>query len=190
MPSLTMATRISSGWVPSMSITFFGPFPAGASSPSSSSPTSSSPTSSPPAPSGRALPPPPFSPDLSPPAPPSPGPGGLLGQRPFGPRENFRLREGSILRTGLGGGRPPPRGRPSPLSPPPSSPHPPRACAPRRAPGHSLPRTRCGLLFPAAPAPPAAPATAFPDAVLRGDRLGDLENFRRRFDRLPGGGPG
>src|SRR3990172_2493946 len=24
-----MATRISSGWVPSMSITFFGPFPAG-----------------------------------------------------------------------------------------------------------------------------------------------------------------
>src|SRR4030067_626783 len=25
-----MATRISSGWVPSMSITFFGPFPAGA----------------------------------------------------------------------------------------------------------------------------------------------------------------
>src|SRR3990172_5490334 len=144
-----MATRISSGWVPSMSITFFGPFPAGTSS------------SSPPAASTA-----PFS----------------LRARGFRGLRGFPgLRPGLLLSGLTFDGRSFRRtGRFLPDVP--FLPRFPRGFAFRRGPGASPPRNPTGLKLSTAPA--AAPSAPFPDAVLCADRLGDLENFRRRFGRI------
>ena len=87
------------------------------------------------------------------------------------------LAEGAGRRAGLSFPRPGP-------APPhlPFLPRPPPGFAFRRGPGSYLPRNPSGLKLSTAPA--AAPSAPFPDAVLCADRLGNLENFRRRFGRF------